>query len=200
VLDSERIEVLHNRFYEAQGPLPRGQFVQFNKVFGSGNRIAFNHGENTLGISQAEDAINIFESSGVPSSPILIEGNVIVGGGPSLSGGGILLGDYGGHDIEARRNTLIDPGQYGIGVAGGTDITVEHNKVIAKQQSFTNVGIYVWAQKGQDCAHISIRNNYVRWVNNHGKSNPWWDANDCGKIDGLQDNDFGKETIKLRGK
>ena len=191
VLGSSSVEVLRNQFFDVQGPMPRGQFVQFNNVSGEGNRIISNYGKNTPGASRPEDAISMFKSSGRPGSPIVIENNVIEGGGPSASGGGIMAGDFGGHDIEIRRNRLIDPGQYGIGVSGGNNITVEDNQVLGREQSFTNVGIYVWAQSGQACSNITVRNNYVRWTNKKDKPNPWWDGGNCGPVKEPTNNDFG---------
>lgn len=189
-ISSTAIQVVENKLSEVQGPMPRGQFVQFNKVYGRDNRIADNIAENTIGHSFPEDAISLFMSSGDENSPILIEDNAIRGGGPSLSGGGIMVGDYGGNNIIVRHNTLSNPGQYGIGISGGRNILVEYNHVAARQQPFTNVGIYVWAQNGAPCANITVRKNKVRWINSAGRSNPWWDAKNCGAIKSLDTNAF----------
>jgi len=35
-------------------------------------------------------------------------------------GGGIMLGDGGGSNIVAKNNILVDPGQYGMAVSGGS--------------------------------------------------------------------------------
>ena len=60
-----------------------------------------------------------------------------------MSGGGIMLGDDGGAYEVAERNVLVDPGQYGIGVASGNNMTVRDNRIYGRKQDFTNVGIYV---------------------------------------------------------
>lgn len=95
-LDSQGIDISRNRFLNVQGPMPRGQFVQFDKVRGAGNRINDNIGVNQPGQSHPEDAISLYQSHGTPLDPIQVQRNRIWGGGPSPSGGGIMAGDGGG--------------------------------------------------------------------------------------------------------
>ncbi len=121
--------------------MPRGQMVQFNNVKGGGNSINYNVVENILGQSSPEDAISVYMSNGIVGDPIQVVGNWIRGGGPSGSGGGIMVGDYGGSHILVKDNILVDPGQYGIAISSGTGISIKNNKIYAKQQSFTNVGL-----------------------------------------------------------
>jgi hypothetical protein len=122
--------------------VPRGQFVQFDKVVGGENRISCNVGRNQPGQGTPEDAISLYKSHGAQNLPISVLYNLIIGGGPSDSGGGIMLGDDGGSYQLAKGNILIDPGQYGIGVASGNNMTIADNLVYARKQPFTNVGIY----------------------------------------------------------
>jgi hypothetical protein len=123
-----------------QGPIPRGQLAQLDKCTG-GNVIRCNVMENRPGVSFPEDGINLYQSTGTAAAPIVVEGNRIKGGGPSTSGGGILLGDGGAASAYqvSRFNILVDPGQYGTAVAGGSHMTIQGNLVFAKKQSFTNV-------------------------------------------------------------
>jgi hypothetical protein len=132
----------------------------------------------------------MYRSSGTSSSPIEIYSNLIVGGGPSESGGGIMLGDDGGAYITARRNVLVDPGQYGIAVSGGNHMQVSDNWVYGRRQPFTNVGIYVWNQHSSSCNNITVSGNGVKWTNSSGRSNPFWDGGNCGTIAGVSTNDF----------
>ena len=99
-----------NQMKNMVGPYPRGQFVQFNGVTGAGNQITNNMCENISGSSNPEDAISTYKTSGTSSSPVMISGNDIRGGGPSKTGGGIMLGDAGGNYITAQNNTLVNPG------------------------------------------------------------------------------------------
>lgn len=189
-VNSTGIRVLENSFRNVTGPMPRGQFVQFNQVTGAGNVISGNIGINEPGRSNPEDAISIYKSHGTTESPILVTGNRIRGGGPSASGGGIMTGDGGGAHIIVRRNQLVDPGQYGIAVAGGQHIQLLDNIIIGKQQPFTNVGLYVWNQSSDDCSTVTVRGNVVRWINKEGKNSPAWNAGDCGMIAGWDKNDW----------
>jgi hypothetical protein len=153
-----------------------GNFVQFNTVSGSDNYIRNNYVYNESGKSSTEDVINLYKSNGTENGPIIVENNYIYGGGPSLSGTGICVADNGGSYQIIRNNILIDPGQVGIGVAGGENIIVSGNQVYGKQQSFTNVGIYVWKQIAPVSNNITIENNRVGWINRNGIKNSFWDG------------------------
>ena len=131
-LDSRHIEVTRNRCLNVHGPFPRGQLAQFDKVTGGGNRINHNLALNILGKSNPEDVINIYKSSGTPDDPIQVIGNKIRGGGPSGSGGGIMTGDSGGAYIVVKDNILVDPGQYGIAIAGGHHIQISTTRSSAR--------------------------------------------------------------------
>jgi nitrous oxidase accessory protein NosD len=189
-LDSRHIVVTQNRCRNVHGPLPRGQLAQFDKVTGGGNRINHNLALNIPGESNPEDVINIFKSSGTPEDPIQVIGNKIRGGGPSDSGGGIMTGDSGGAYIVVKDNILVDPGQYGIAIAGGHHIQVLDNKVFGKSQSFTNVGIYVWNQSKAPSQNHAVKGNRVRWFDKGGIENPCWDSRNCGTVTGWDDNDW----------
>ncbi len=189
-LDSRHIEVTRNRCLNVQGPFPRGQLAQFDKVTGAGNRINHNLALNTLGKSNPEDVINIYKSSGTVNDPIQVIGNSIRGGGPSGSGGGIMTGDSGGAYIVVKDNILVDPGQYGIAIAGGHHIQIMDNKVFGKTQPFTNVGIYVWNQSKAPSHDHTVNGNRVRWFNKGGMENPCWDAKNCGAVTGWEDNEW----------
>ncbi len=187
-LSSSGVVVRNNYIRNVQGPEPRGQAVQFDKVWDSGNAVICNHIINEPGRSEAEDAINMFRSSGTSQSPILIAGNRILGGGPSLSGGGILVGDYGGKHIRVFQNRLVNPGQYGIAIAGGSHMELSANKVFAQSQPFTNVGLYVWKidQEPERCHSHTVSLNEVNYTNAKGFSNPSWNAENCGLVKGFE--------------
>jgi hypothetical protein len=189
-LDSSQIIVIHNRCLNVHGPFPRGKLAQFDKVTGGGNRINHNLALNVLGKSNPQDVINIYKSSGMADDPIQIIGNKIRGGGPSVSGGGIMTGDSGGAYIVVRGNVLVDPGQYGIAIAGGHHIQILDNKVFGKRQPFTNVGIYVWNQSKAPSHDHTVRGNQVRWFSKSGMENAGWDAKNCGTVTGCDDNDW----------
>lgn len=181
-LSSTTIKVNNNEFVNVRQRSSggRGQFVQFNGVGGAGCSISNNKGENFLGESDPEDMISLFKSSGTASSPILVKNNVFRGGGPSASGGGIIGGDYGGGYQVFENNILIDPGQYGMAIAGGQNISILNNIIVAKQQPFTNNPLYMWAQQGASCSNHTVKGNKVFWIDRSGGFNGGWDAGNCG--------------------
>ena len=162
-VSSSGIKVNNNQFINVHGPFPRGQYVQFNGVSGAGNSVTGNKGECFKGESYPEDLVNMFNSSGTSGSPINISGNQFRGGGPSLSGGGILGGDYGGNWVRVENNLLVDPGNYGIAAAGGNNITLNANKVYSTWHSYNNAGLIVWAQGGAACSNITVTRNEINF-------------------------------------
>ena len=191
VINSRGIQVIGNQVLNVQGPFPRGAMVQFDHVTGSGNLVAHNRVENRLGESYAEDAINMYKSSGTPESPIIIEHNYIRGGGPSPHGGGIMLGDDGGEYQIARYNVLVNPGQYGMAISGGTHLSIVHNKIYSKRLPFSNVGLYIWNQYKVNCAMNTISDNLVNWTNYKGETNHSYNNGNCGAVSGWDSNIFG---------
>jgi hypothetical protein len=179
------INIHCNSFKDIAGERPRGQIVQFNGCKGAGNRVNYNTLDHTLGIGIPEDLINMYASSGIASDPLQIIGNNLRGGGPSTTGGGIMVGDNDGHDIIVADNILVDPGQYGIGVPAGYNITVKNNKIFAKQQAWTNVGLYVGLAgeiaAGFPCSGNTIRveGNQVNWTSKTGGKNGWYNCSCC---------------------
>lgn len=171
---TNNIVVVNNYFLNMIGPYPRGQFIQFDTVIGTGNTVLGNHCENILGQSYPEDAISIYKSAGTSTSPILITGNWIRGGGPSKTGGGINLGDNGGSYLTASNNILVNPGQYGIQISGGDHNSLVNNTVYGAKQSFTNVGVSVWGQAGSKITSATVSSNKVYFVNSAGQQNSDW--------------------------
>ncbi|MBS1532327.1 MAG: right-handed parallel beta-helix repeat-containing protein [Bacteroidetes bacterium] len=170
-VDSQAVNVSGNFGLNMRGPFPSGQFVQFDNVTGPGNHIDSNKFQNIPGQSNGEDAISIYQSSGTPDDPLHVNHNEIRGGGPSNTGSGIMVGDGGGSYITANRNILVDPGQCGIGIAGGTNITVSENKIYGKKQTFTNVGLYYWNQSGKPSSVVTISNNAINFTASNGQLN-----------------------------
>lgn len=181
------IVVTGNQFYNMAGPYPRGQFVQFNNVNGAGSSVTNNKGENILGESHAEDAISMYQSNGTSSSPIMISGNWIRGGGPSSSGGGIMLGDEGGSYLTAQNNILVNPGEYGMAIAGGDHNSILNNTIYGAKQSFTNVGLYVNSINGYNVTNANVSGNKVLFYNSSNYSNSCWLAPGTNKPSGWDD-------------
>lgn len=199
-LDSRGVRVVGNFCADVQGPMPRGQMVQFDKVSGPGNVISDNHAINRHGRSRPEDVISIYMSQGTAASPILITRNHLRGD-PQLgsqdksdSGSGIMLGDGGGQWIHCVGNTIVDAGAVGIGVAGGSRITVAQNTVIGRVSNVANVGIYVWNQSGEPGGPVTVADNAVAWFNAGKQPNPWWEGGGFERID-LRTNRFDLRSL-----
>jgi len=189
--ESGGIVVNNNQFLNMKGPFPRGQFVQFNNVRGPGSSVSYNKGENILGQSYPEDGISMYESSGTAASPTKIVGNWIRGGGPSASGGGVMIGDRGGSYLTATDNILVDPGEYGMAIAGGDHNIVSNNMIYGKQQYFTNVGLYINDIGGFKTTNCTMANNKVRYFNKVNYMNNAWISPNSGKPAGWDTNIFG---------
>src|SRR5690554_307724 len=192
--NSEGIKFEYNDVTNVVGPLKGGEkignMVRFDKVRGAGNSISYNVSENFAGESSPEDLINLNQSHGTPLSPIMVKGNWIRGGGPSPSGGGIILGDVGGSYQIAENNIVVDAGQYGMSIAGGNNMIIRNNKIYGKRQSFTNVGLYAanWYESLGQSHNITVANNEINYTNKEGKLNNWWFADNMGTINSKETN------------
>lgn len=187
-VESFSIKVNYNDIRNVVGPFPRGQMIQFDDVTGAGSSISYNMCENIAGQSHPEDAISLFKSHGTSADPIKVVGNWIRGGGPSLSGGGIILGDYGGSYINVENNILVDPGQYGIAITAGTNLTIKNNKIYGRQQSFTFWGLMSYIQYPDPTYGNTIMDNEVNWKNHQGIARNFWDDGKGGVIAGWNTN------------
>jgi len=183
------IQVLGNCVLDVQGPIPRGQLAQFNNVgTKAANAVSYNYGINHRGQSQPEDMISMFQSRGTAAAPILIEGNYLTGDpvdgseDKSESGSGIMLGDYGGKYLLCRNNVLLSPGQCGIGVAGGSNITVAGNMIMGLQSNVSNIGTFVWYVSGGHGSRITLKYNTVAWTHRDGYENDYWNGGGFSRV------------------
>ena len=93
-----------------------------------------------------------------------------------------MLGDGGGSYQFVEGNVLVNPGQVGIGVASGTNMTVRGNRIYSSSLPWSNVGLYVWNQYGAACGNVEVSGNQVNWTNAGGSSNGWWGGGGCGEV------------------
>lgn len=201
-LNSEHIQVYNNQFSNIKGPAwsHRKQFVQFNQVSGSGNEIGFNSGENIFGPnSNVGDMVNLWASSGVPDSPIMVVGNQFRGTSPSFSGGGLLAGDGGGAYETIQDNILVNPGGYGVGAASGQYINLLGNKIYAATDSLNTNGIYIWNEYvDSPCGNILVDSNLVNYYdrsNSNAYSVEYDDHQNCQSVSLGNNNMFPDPSI-----
>lgn len=163
ILNAENIEVRDNyfekvassiRFRGCNGPLKvlenialnsGRNFFQCDNCNGANIKINDNSMERTAAYGDAvlEDWINIYKSKGSSSSWIEVKHNRARGHSNSPSGSMLILGDEGGEYQRAENNIGVNPGQVGIGLAGGHDMQViNNNRMFSQQWTYSNAGFY----------------------------------------------------------
>lgn len=192
-VDCTNVTVTRNHYRNIMGNLPSGrpgQFVQFDKV--TTGIISYNRGICDPAVSDPEDIVSVYESTG-----ITVAKNRFKGGGPSTSGSGIMLGDNGGSSLVCEDNVLVETGQVGIGVAGGVGVIVRRNRVYSAARTSSNVGIYAWAQGGVATSGIEVSENHVNWKKADGTDSHLWDGGNVGAITGWNTNVLGGVTASI---
>jgi len=154
-------------------------FVELNEVKGSGVLVGYNVGEcSILRGCNTEDLVSIFKSEGDKANPIVVVGNQFRGRGKSSSGSGIVAGDYGGGNVAILDNILVNPGQVGIGIVGGHDITIRNNTMFHGTDTGLVSGTAIMVGKwggGGECVNHRILYNRSNWYSSRGKvKSSWW--------------------------
>lgn len=182
-LCTNNIIIDSNEMIDAYGPFPRGAHVQFNRTNGSGNAITNNRMENFQGKSYPEDAINLYMSNGTSESPILVKGNWIRGGGPSVSGSGITVGDNGGSYQTITENRVVNSGHVGIQVAGGHHIIITKNVIYGEQFPWSGVGLGSGNYSKTPSHDNEIHDNTISWIEHTGyrRDTVWKPGKDANK-------------------
>jgi hypothetical protein len=178
-LECKNINISNNDLFNS-GPK---HCIQFDKC--TGGNISNNYIKEPIGESLLSDIINIYKSNGTEANPILIQNNYILGGGPHHSGGGIILGDNMGNWQIAKNNIVIDPGQYGMAIAGGSYNHITNNVIICtKKYNWSNVGLYVWGipQRNSVVDFPHITGNRINWLNKLGIFNNFWKGKNVNNL------------------
>lgn len=170
VQTAQDVIIQDNQCINPHGPFPRGQFVQFNGVTTSASgqcAVRRNNIENFYAESYAFDIINIHASNGRAGAPIDVSDNLMRGGGPATSGGGILLGEAGGDYNAANNNKLWNPGNYQMALGGGSNNSMTGNMCYSNRMdcsvdNWSNVGYIIWAQLAESLPfdNATFTNNY----------------------------------------
>lgn len=185
----EDVKVNNNQFINPIGPFARGQAVQFNTVGTSATgqcEVKNNRIEAFMGESDPEDLININNSNGRAGAPIDVSGNILRGGGPSMSGGGILIGERGGNYNSMTNNKAWNPGNYIFSVSGGSNNVMSNNygwmDTHRDIDIWSNVGFIIWAQAEATlvpCNPVTFTNNSAYVVSTRFGANPFFDGGNC---------------------
>lgn len=185
----EDVKVNNNQFINPIGPFARGQAVQFNTVSTSATgqcEVKNNRIEAFMGESDPEDLININNSNGRAGAPIDVSGNILRGGGPSMSGGGVLIGERGGNYNSSTNNKCYNTGNYLFSISGGSNNVMSNNygwmDSYRTIDDWSNVGFIIWAQNeaaALPCNPITYTNNNAYVVSARFGANPFFDGGNC---------------------
>ena len=159
-------------------------FIQLDKCQGSNIEISYNAMERVGDYLRGEandvvDWISLYKSSGTPESPIIVKFNRARGHGNDKYGSFIMLGDGGGANQVAMGNVGVNPGQVGIGIAGGQNITVIENTLYSREWEFSNVAFYsANYSEPFPCDHHLVRDNRSFWIKGsiRQQNNIWTDT------------------------
>lgn len=179
-------------------------FFQCDDCNGAGIQINRNSMERTeaYGVAVLEDWINLFKSHGESTNWIQVNHNRARGHSLSGSGSFIMLGDAGGSYQEAVGNIGVNPGQVGIGIAGGENIKMEANAMYSAAWDSSNVAYYS-ALYSPSCGNHQFPNaedgaqpNRAHWIcgdkfncHNPPTMNYAWTDGQCGiDLDEIRNN------------
>lgn len=170
------LTIRNNQFLEMRGKAPGGpailgQSIQIGNTVAAGINIYNNRCENWFGESYPEDVVNINNTSGTSGSPLLIQGNMFRGGGPSASGGGIVLGDNLGSFATIQDNKMVNLGNYAVAVVAGSNNSILNNQIFQTKKPWSNTGIIANNSSGS-CTNITVTGNFCSVTNSAGSSNP----------------------------
>ena len=175
--NSRNIRIINSRYENITGPSARtgyntGNFVQFHDV--TGGLIDHNKGKG----GDTEDVISLYHSSKVVVQYNHFEGTNWSSGSSS----GIAIGDGGGSNNIARHNTLVNIGQVGVYIAGGTNNQILSNTIYGEPRANSNVGVYVWNQSGGSCSSSDVKSNKVYFRKESGVESGYWEGGGCGTV------------------
>lgn len=140
-----------------------------------------------------EDIISLYSTN-----TGLVARNEIQGDGwSSASGTGIILGDGGGSDQTAEDNTLLNPGQVGVAIAGGVNCLQQRNTVYQwighPSPGSSNVGGYIadFSSPNPYGGHAVRDSRFRVWSDSAQVPNGFWNP------DGFPStgNNFNDDTI-----
>lgn len=156
-------------------------WIQFNTCNGAGQQVNGNIFEDIQGVAvHPHDAISIYKSSGISSSPIQIHNNWIrggqtAGGWPTSgdTGVGITAPDVSGSYYEVKNNIVVNSGVNGIiVVATGSNILIDNN-VIYNDNKTAKVSYDGFTISGS-VSNMTVSNNQVLWLTSSGSYTGYW--------------------------
>lgn len=169
-------------------PQCKGQAVQFESVTTADSYIEDSKGESIYAEGNPEDWISMYTATGT-TNPIRIRRNNFRGGGPSVSGGGIMSGDTDGGNQLVEYNKLFNVANYHFAIASGIGCTVRFNMSYQVNDGVSTILMYCYGgQNGAvTCSGHAINDNRSNFWNG---SNLFYGGDgsgpeDCGDIIGI---------------
>jgi Right handed beta helix region len=176
------VTIIGNYLLNPLGPFPRGQQVQ---SWSNSRNITVenNHTFSTTDTSKyrfaagQEDAINFGFTDGITAR------NNYISGGTSPAGCG-LIADQAANNARFVNNVLVRTGQCGIGLANGTSLVIDSNKIFNNTAipGAGNTALYVWSQYPEPCGPIQVTNNIMYGVKPDGSLSSYWNGGGCGNV------------------
>lgn len=111
----------------------RSNHVQLSNSAGvAGVLVAWNRGDQTPFASDIEDCFNMTNVQGTVGSPAVMRRNLANGAYPwrqgwDFAGGGVLI-DANCQYVTTERNVVLNTTGYGVGMAGGSDVTLDGDR------------------------------------------------------------------------
>lgn len=198
LLGVQDVQVIGNFLLNPLGPFPRGTQIQswaFGKTRSSDILIDSNYTlasrDPIYAYTEGQtDAINLGYTDAA-----VVQNNYIMGG--QYHSGCGLIADDSANRMEFLNNTVLDTGGCGIGIADGTNNTVDGNRILIHGIDLPNVGntaLYVWKQYASACGPVVISNNTAAGVRPNGQLSSWWKGTGCDATT-LTNNTFDQAAI-----
>lgn len=197
----EGARITNNTLTDPLGPFPRGQQIQVSwrkgfdlsrDILIEGNTMTASPGQRDGMLVFQEDAVNISYAVNV-----IIRDNDIEGG--RSASGCAVIAEHGSARVQVLANRVLNSGNCGIGLAGGSGHLVKGNEVYLDREieKGGNVALYAWDQSG-DCASVRFVDNIAVFKRTNGTFASYWDGGGCGSV-GLEGNIFdGAAYDRLR--
>jgi parallel beta helix pectate lyase-like protein len=203
VLDGNTVTVRGNLLLNPRGPFPRGDNFQCWRSSPTSPGCTNVTVENNYALSSldrrkylypeaVEDSINFGHTDGIVAQ------NNYITGGHSISGCA-LNADQAANDAQFLNNIVVDTGQCGIAVHGGTNDLIERNKITIRNPVVGggNQAIVVsQVHSNGACGQVTVSNNISVFHRLNGTFNGFYKGRGCDPLT-LVNNVFGRAALSL---
>lgn len=184
-VNSSNITVRDSRYLNITGPVTKdasgrrtttnaGNFVQLNNV--NGALVQRNKGK----CGDTEDIVSFTGSTkNATADGNHFEGFATASSGclawQSNSGSGIAVADGSAQNNVARNNIVVNPGQVGIFISGGTGGRIDNSIIVGERNALSNRPSYIAGAAG---CNDEASGNRAYWIDKTGALQPLYDPGD----------------------